>query len=173
MESNLTLDELKTMMGGPELNNSLLRHIVSVSREYLDTYQNNFRLGRLPPSLLRKILLGWVEFFNKYGNNRDDMNSIVERGIANNYNLNSDSLIRQAWGVGLRDNEILAWNREHRTQLMEFLEIETQGALRPTSHKPKKKRKSKKKKSKKKKSKKRKSKKKEGRKLHSVRRLSV
>ena len=154
----MTLDELKTMMGGPELNNPLLRHIVSISKKYLDTYQNNFRLGRLPPSLLRKLLLGWVDFFNKYGNNRDDMNSIVERGIANNYNLNSDSLIRQAWGVGLRDNEILAWNREHRTQLMGFLEIETQGALRLPSHKPKKKRKSKRKS--KKKSKKRKSKKK-------------
>jgi len=158
MESNLTLDELKTMMGGSELNNSLLRHIVSVSREYLDTYQNNFRLGRLPPSLLRKILLGWVEFFNKYGNNRDDMNSIVERGIANNYNLNSNSLTRQAWGInGQRDNEILVWNREHRNQLMEFLERESQGALRRPSRKSKR-RKSKKRKSKKRKSKKKKSK---------------
>jgi hypothetical protein len=154
MASNLTLDELKTMMGGPELNNPLLRHIVSISKKYLDTYQNNFRLGRLPPSLLREILLGWVEFFNKYGNNRDDMNSIVERGIANNYNLNSNSLTRQAWGIhGQRDNEILAWNREHRDELMEILEIESQGALRLPSHNPKKKRRKSKRKSKKRKSK--------------------
>jgi len=159
MSSNLTFDELKYMIGGEESDSPLLRHIIGISQNYLNTYHGNARLSRLRPEILYKILGVWMDFYYKYGNNRNDMNSIIERGIMNNYDFTSNLLLRQSWGIsGRLEVEILKWNSENRNKIMNILEIERRNQI--GSGKKKLRNKSRKKKSRKKKSRKKKSRKK-------------
>ena len=166
MPSNLTLGELKDMIGDEELTSPLLRHIVSISQSYLDIHGQRRRLGTISRPILREILLVWIDFYHKYGNDRNDMNSIAERAIANNYSLTTRRLPRQAWGIeGQQEHEILLWNRDECDKLTQIIEIE-EGAeieesaeMRKPKRKGRRKPKRKTKKKRKKKSKKNKSKK--------------